>query len=125
MPRSQFKIKANALKQLSDEGKLFKAPNPLPPRAGIERGYKQEFFRKVYALYKDRNPEFVAAARRRIFGRMNPDHVWELQLGGPDTVDNLHMLDATTNQAIGKQIRLQIMNLPDYTPITITIQGPQ
>ncbi|WP_457459620.1 LamG-like jellyroll fold domain-containing protein [Streptomyces sp. TE5632] len=124
MPKSQFKVKADALKQLSDEGKLFKAPNPLPPRVGIERGYKQEFFRKVYAQYNDKNPEFVAAARRRIFGNMNPDHVWELQLGGPDSVDNLHMLDAHTNQVIGRQIRQQIMKLPDYTPISVTIQGP-
>ncbi|WP_449342079.1 polymorphic toxin-type HINT domain-containing protein [Streptomyces aurantiogriseus] len=124
MPKSQFKLKADALKQLSDEGKLVKAPNPLPPRAGIEKGYKQDFFRRVYAQFNDKNPEFVAAARRRIFGGMNPDHVWELQLGGPDITDNLHMLDATTNQAIGRQIRQQIMHLPDHSPISVNIQGP-
>ncbi|MEU2286011.1 LamG-like jellyroll fold domain-containing protein [Streptomyces sp. NPDC013178] len=124
MPKSQFKLKADALKQLSDEGKLVKAPNPLPPRAGIEKGYKQDFFKRVYAQFNDKNPEFVAAARRRIFGGMNPDHVWELQLGGPDVADNLHMLDANTNQAIGRQIRQQIMHLPDYSPISVTIQGP-
>ncbi|RPK49871.1 hypothetical protein EES39_07070 [Streptomyces sp. ADI92-24] len=55
---------------------------------------------------------------------MNPDHVWELQLGGPDVRSNLHMLDAATNQVIGRQIRQQIMHLPDYTPISVNIQGP-
>lgn len=55
---------------------------------------------------------------------MNPDHVWELQLGGPGITDNLRMLDANTNQAIGGQIRQQIMHLPDHSPISISIQGP-
>ncbi|MEW2634830.1 LamG-like jellyroll fold domain-containing protein [Streptomyces sp. NPDC048389] len=125
MPKSQFKLKADALKQLSDQGVLVKAPNPLPPRAGIEKGYKQEFFKKVHKQFNDVNPEFVKRARQRIFGNMNPDHVWELQLGGPDVVGNLHMLDAFTNQAIGRQIRQQIRTLPDHTPISITIQGPK
>ncbi|WP_157528846.1 hypothetical protein [Nocardia sp. NRRL S-836] len=51
---------------------------------------------------------------------MNPDHVWELQLGGPDAASNLHILHAVTNQDIGRQIR----SLPDYTPIRINIKGP-
>ncbi len=55
---------------------------------------------------------------------MNPDHVWELQLSGPDSTDNPHMLDAITNQAIGRQIRQQIMHLPDYSPISVTVEGP-
>jgi hypothetical protein len=54
---------------------------------------------------------------------MNPDHVWELQLGGPDDPSNLHILDAFTNQAIGRQIWQQIRNLADYTPIRINIEG--
>jgi hypothetical protein len=32
---------------------------------------------------------------------MDPDQVWELQLGGPDTAANLHMLDRFTNVQIG------------------------
>lgn len=55
---------------------------------------------------------------------MNPDHVWELQLGGPDVASNLHILDAFTNQDIGRQIRQQIHALPDYTPLRITFLGP-
>jgi hypothetical protein len=55
---------------------------------------------------------------------MNPDHVWELQLGGPDDPSNLHILDAFTNQAIGRQIWQQIRSLADYTPIRINIEGP-
>jgi hypothetical protein len=56
---------------------------------------------------------------------MDPDHVWELQIGGPDTAANLRMLDRFTNQEIGmRQIWPQIRSLPDGTPIRITIQGP-
>jgi hypothetical protein len=56
---------------------------------------------------------------------MDPDHIWELQLGGPDVASNLRMLDRFTNQDIGlRQIWPQIRNLPDYTPIKIIIEGP-
>ncbi|ANY67522.1 hypothetical protein BBD42_14345 [Paenibacillus sp. BIHB 4019] len=49
-----------------------------------------------------------------------PDHVWELQLGGPDTVKNLKFLDTFTNWHIGvKQIRPQIRDLPTGTKIKI------
>lgn len=51
-----------------------------------------------------------------------PDHVWELRLGGPDTRSNLKMLDTFTNWHIGtQQIWPQIRNLPVGTPIKIRI----
>lgn len=54
---------------------------------------------------------------------MQPDHVWELQLGGPDNVKNLKFLDSFTNWHIGvKQIRPQIKDLPTGTKIKINIQ---
>jgi hypothetical protein len=56
---------------------------------------------------------------------MNPDHVWELQFGGPDAASNLHILDAATNQKIGSQIWGQIQNLPDKTPIRLHFEGPR
>lgn len=55
---------------------------------------------------------------------MQPDHVWELQLGGPDVASNLRFLDSYTNWHIGtQQIRPQIKNLPTGTKITIKIEG--
>lgn len=47
--------------------------------------------------------------------------MWELQLGGPDTVDNLKLLHGRTNTDIGSQIWGQIQNLPDGTPIRIEV----
>ncbi|HET6481872.1 MAG TPA: hypothetical protein VFG35_17830 [Actinoplanes sp.] len=97
----------------------------MPPRLGIEGQYKNQLIRRVFAQYGEKNPAFAKQLRDRIVQRMNPDHVWELQLGGPDDVANLHILDAKVNGGVGNQIRQQIRNLPDYTPITITIVGPR
>lgn len=54
---------------------------------------------------------------------MQPDHVWELQLGGPDTASNLKFLDSYTNWDIGtQQIRPQIRNFETGTKIRIKIE---
>lgn len=52
---------------------------------------------------------------------LDPDHVWELQLGGADDASNLRLLDADTNRDIGNQIWQQIRTLPDGTPIRIEV----
>ena len=55
---------------------------------------------------------------------MQPDHVWELQLGGPDTASNIRFLDSFTNWDIGtQQIRPQIRDLEVGTKIKIKIEG--
>lgn len=74
--------------------------------------------------FNEVNPAFADKLINRIRKEMNPDHVWELQLGGPDVASNLHILDAFTNQDIGRQIRQQIRALPDYTPLRINFVGP-
>jgi hypothetical protein len=42
---------------------------------------------------------------------MNPDHRWELQLGGPNVSSNLKMMDWFTNRRIGNMIWNQIKDL--------------
>jgi RHS repeat-associated protein len=123
MPKSQFKLKADAMQKLSDDGKLYKAPNPVARDKNITAKYKSDLIKKVYAQYKDVNPSFADSMIKRVRA-MNPDHVWELQLGGPDAASNLHILDAGTNQKIGSQIWAQIQNLPDKTPIRLHFEGP-
>ena len=60
----------------------------------------------------------------QITTRMQPDHVWELQLGGPDTTSNIRFLDSFTNWDIGtQQIRPQIRNLEIGTKIKIRVGG--
>ncbi|MFQ3559309.1 ricin-type beta-trefoil lectin domain protein [Streptomyces gramineus] len=124
MPKSQFNLKAAALQDLSDQGVLLKAPNPVARDSSITNKYKANLIGRVFDQFGATNPEFAASLRTRILTQMNPDHVWELQLSGPDDASNLHILDAFTNQDIGRQIWGQIRGLPDYTPISISIEGP-
>ena len=123
MPKSQFKLKADAMKKLSDDGKLSKAPNPVARDKSLTANYKSDLIKKVYRQFKAVNPDFAESLVKRVRA-MNPDHVWELQLGGPDVASNLHILDAFTNQRIGSQIWGQIQNLPDHTPIRLHFEGP-
>ncbi|MEU8934927.1 ricin-type beta-trefoil lectin domain protein [Streptomyces sp. NPDC048409] len=124
MPKSQFNLKASALQDLSDQGVLVKAPNPVARDSSITNKYKANLIARVFDQFGATNPEFAASLRTRILTQMNPDHVWELQLSGPDDASNLHILDAFTNQDIGRQIWGQIRGLPDGTPIGISIEGP-
>ncbi|OAH13198.1 tRNA3(Ser)-specific nuclease WapA precursor [Streptomyces jeddahensis] len=123
MSRTEFAKKAAALQKLSDEGKLFKAPNPVARNSAVTKNYKGDLIRRVYDQYGGTNPAFADKLKDRILNRMDPDHVHELQLGGPDTAGNLKMLDRFTNWHIGtQQIWPQIKNLDDYTPIKINIE---
>lgn len=125
MPKAEFNRKAADLQALSDAGKLFKAPNPVGRDSSVTGKYKADLIRRAYDQYGAANPGFADALKSRILTRMDPDHVWELQLGGPDVPGNLRMLDRFTNQQIGmRQIWPQIRSLPDYTPIKIIIEGP-
>ncbi|MET8323251.1 endonuclease [Micromonospora sp. NPDC005189] len=128
--RTDFDRKMAALKRLSDQGKLFKQANPVARDTSITGGFKDRIIRKIHNKYvknnkgsdaqKAKDREAAERMKQRVRDQ-NPDHVWELQLGGPDEVSNLKLMDADTNQDIGTQIRVQIMNLPDGTPIRIEV----
>jgi len=45
------------------------------------------------------------------------DHIIDLQLGGTNKFNNLNGLDNSVNSSIGKQLQLQLRNLPDNTKI--------
>ncbi|WP_262506063.1 HINT domain-containing protein [Streptomyces sp. TRM68367] len=123
MSKTEFAKKANALQKLSDEGTLFKAPNPVARNSSVTKNYKGDLIRRVYDQYGSTNPGFADKLKDRILNRMDPDHVHELQLGGADTAGNLKMLDRFTNWHIGtQQIWPQIKNLDDYTPVKIRIE---
>ncbi|KWX02996.1 hypothetical protein LI90_4045 [Carbonactinospora thermoautotrophica] len=123
--KHEFRRKANALKRLGDEGKLFKAPNPVARDRRVTDQYRSDVIGRIRRQFKDRNPEFMNRLINRVTEKMSPDHVWELQLGGPDTADNLRFLSRDINEGIGlRQIRPQIRGLPDGTPIKIDVIGP-
>ncbi len=49
------------------------------------------------------------------------DHVVDLQLGGTNATSNLQALDASVNTSLGKQLQLQMRNLPDNTRVNRVI----
>ncbi|MEV6343273.1 endonuclease [Actinoplanes sp. NPDC051851] len=111
--------KSRSLKKLSDEGKLFKQANPVARNGSITRGYKARVESLIKKKYDEDDPmrdKLLTALKKT-----NPDHVWELQLGGADDRSNLKLLDGHTNQDIGREIRKQIAKLPNGTPIRIEV----
>ncbi|MFI6948016.1 hypothetical protein [Streptomyces sp. NPDC050422] len=120
MPKHEFRRKARALQELGNQGKLFKSKSAA--RGPAASDYRQDLIARIHKQFGSRNPEFSKRLIRRITQRMQPDHVHELQLGGLDVAGNLKFLDTFTNWHIGtQQIRLQIKDLPDGTPILIRI----
>ncbi|MDT7784492.1 MAG: hypothetical protein QOF58_2911 [Pseudonocardiales bacterium] len=103
---------------------MAKVPNPVARDSSITNKYKANLIARVYGQFGQTNRAFADSLKERILTKMSPDHVWELQLNGPDAASNLHILEAFTNQDIGCQICQQIRNLPDFTPIRINIVGP-
>lgn len=118
--RAQFDRKMAALKKLSDEGKLYKATNPVERNKDITDGYKARIRQMIFDKYWPHDKDMANRLSQRL-SRYHPDHVWELQLGGPDTVENLKLMHGKTNTDIGSQIWAQIRNLPDGTPIRIEV----
>ncbi|MBS1511485.1 MAG: HNH endonuclease [Bacteroidetes bacterium] len=53
------------------------------------------------------------------------DHIVDLQLGGTNEASNLQALDGSVNSSFGKQIQLQIRNLPDGTRVNRVNLLPQ
>ncbi|WP_410817059.1 hypothetical protein [Micromonospora sp. 050-3] len=118
--RAQFDRKMNALKKLSDEGKLFKQANPVARDKKITDDYKARIRQMIFDKYWPHDKEMANRLSARL-SLQHPDHVWELQLGGADDVSNLKLLHGLTNVDIGKQIWQKIMKLPDGTPIRIEV----
>jgi RHS repeat-associated protein len=54
------------------------------------------------------------------------DHIVDLQLGGTNANNNLQALDGSVNSSLGKQLQLQMRNLPDQTIIRkVTLIPPK
>jgi hypothetical protein len=124
MPKGEFARKARALKDLSNRDLLFKASNPVERDKSVTDGYRSFVIGRIRRLYNTTNPGFRDSLIDNVAHDMSPDHVWELQIGGPDRRSGLRFLDRFTNERIGtRQIWPQIQNLPDGTPIQIEVSG--
>ncbi|MFI6448663.1 hypothetical protein [Kitasatospora sp. NPDC050543] len=134
MPKLEFARKALALRRLSNQDKLFKAPK-VTRQDGLTNAYKDALVKMIHAQNKDNkslaraatdkvtNKHVVGNQSDRGSGALQPDHVHELQLGGLDQGRNLDMLDGYTNWHIGtQQITHQMRNLPVGTPIKMKLK---
>ena len=120
MPRAQFERKMAKLQELSDRNMLYKTRVTSRDRA-IADAYRQNMIDRIWTQYGKNNPQFAKQLIKKITDRtkMQIDHTWELQLGGPDTIDNLRYLDAFTNRNIGiDQIHRQL----NYNDIPYSIR---
>ncbi|OKP86581.1 hypothetical protein [Paenibacillus sp. P32E] len=97
MPKREFEKKAIELKKLGEQGLIYKLQNPVARNPAVTREYRQDMIKRIWNQYGQKNPEFGKKLIDRITKRMQPDHIWELQLGGPDSVGNLRFLDSFTN----------------------------
>lgn len=113
------------LATLGDQGSLSRAASPVARDPSVTRAYRQDMIRRIWNQYGQTNPQFANRLIDRVTQRMQPDHVHELQLNGPDITGNLRVLDSFTNWHIGtQQIWPQIRNLPVGTPIAIDVMAP-
>ncbi|MFF3221735.1 hypothetical protein ACFYV7_02970 [Nocardia suismassiliense] len=120
MPKVEFRRKATALVEFGEAGQLIKTKSVRDRE--VTKKYRKDIIDRIWKQYHEVNPEFTRRLIDRVTRKMQPDHVHELQLGGPDTASNLKFLDAYTNWHIGtQQIRAQIRNLPDGTRIRIEV----
>ena len=125
MSKYQFLKRATALQELGEQGQLLKARNPVARDNTVARRYRSDIIGRVWDQYHTPNPEFADSLISRIRDPrgLQADHVWELQLGGPDVAGNLRLLDGDTNRLIGAQIRSQIRNLPIGAEVRVRIEG--
>ncbi|OLT04520.1 hypothetical protein BJF90_22040 [Pseudonocardia sp. CNS-004] len=122
MPRREFRWKAERLLELSADGRLTKAHNPVARDRNVTRKYRHDLVERIEQVIRPHHPDLADRLVRRVTVQMSADHVHELQLGGPDDAENLRMLDRLTNEVIGaRQIQPQIHALPDGTPVRIEV----
>ena len=136
MNRNDVRRKVSALNDLASRGKLERAASPLPPRKVVPEGTAaREYQVPVPSVAAEYKYKVLDQAHKQI-GRNSPnydpvrwqkfwnlwkstqgDHVHELQLSGPDVEDNIWLLDASTNEEIGRQIAVQLRKVPPGTKI--------
>ncbi|MFB5764124.1 hypothetical protein ACE5LO_27600, partial [Paenibacillus medicaginis] len=110
MNKRDFERKAKYLERLSKEGKLTRAKNPVKRNKYITEKYKKDVKKRIERMYGSKDPEKAKELIKRV-DTMNPDHLWDLQLNGPDSRRNLKLLDGYTNQQLGRDVWSQIRDV--------------
>jgi hypothetical protein len=118
--RQVFDKKADALQKLGKDNQLRKVTNVVrDPK--ITDNYRKQVLKNAKNQFGEQNPEFIKNIEKRLKHTLDADHTHELQLGGKDITENLKLLDKSVNRSIGKQIQIQIKDIPEGA-IIINIQ---
>ncbi|MGG4143920.1 hypothetical protein ABEW34_12370 [Paenibacillus algorifonticola] len=59
MPKNEFERKAKKLKELGDQGLLYKAQNPVSRDPNITKQYRQDMIKRIWNQYGKGNPVFA------------------------------------------------------------------
>lgn len=126
-----FREKADAMKRAGQDGELKYVKDTGSHRTG-EQAKRRDLDEEqaVQEAVDMEDAGDLAGAQKHLDSRLREmdlqeaDHVKELQVGGKDALDNLKMIDGTTNHGMGGQIRSQIRHavkdgMQDGDPIEI------
>jgi hypothetical protein len=117
--RAAFEKKVTGLNDLAERGKLSKSASVRDKN--VTREYRDSLLDRAKNQWQKSEPEKYKKFEN-LLDRMDADHMHELQLGGLDHVKMLDMLDRSVNRSIGSQIRHQLSQMPDGTPIIQVIE---
>ncbi|MEV4754459.1 hypothetical protein AB0J86_04970 [Micromonospora sp. NPDC049559] len=134
--RKDFDRKARDLQRLSQQGKLKKAKSERPKILDRNSGemrtksqiYRERMIRKLERK-KSQGHNVKDTLWRLYAGKGNvgpgkgldPDHIHELQLDGPDEYHNLRLKDTYANRMMGSDISTALRNVPEGHPVTIRV----
>jgi hypothetical protein len=114
--KADYRSKVDSMKKAGKDGKLRYVKDTKSKRTGAQgkkRDLEEEKAVKEAVRIEDRGRPDSAQQwldeRLKKLDTQEADHNIELQIDGKDHLDNLKMIDATTNHGMGGQLRSQIL----------------
>lgn len=142
MNANDVRRKVTVLDQLASRGRLVRAASPIErqtvpdgvaareyqkvnPKVSTE--YKYQILEQAHKQIGPNSPNYEPVRWRKFFdlwARSQGDHVQDLQLSGADAVDNMWLIDGSTNEDLGVQIRAKLRKVKPGTKITAVRMKP-
>lgn len=116
--RKDYRHKASAMIRAGKRGELSFVKNTKPKRTGAQADRRDlEEYKALHDAARIHDKHGPDAAQEFLDRRLKEidsqeaDHTIELQIDGDDVLDNLKMIDQTTNHGMGGQLRSQLSAL--------------
>ncbi|WP_254613143.1 hypothetical protein [Brevibacillus sp. HB1.2] len=120
MNRRDFNRKVKYLQKLSDANLLRKV-KPVRDQE-LTKKYKAAVIKKIIKHYYHRDKELAKKLIDKVRDDLDPDHMWDLGLDGPDVKRNLKLMDQFTNRRLGGVLGVQLKDVPYGSRIKIKIE---